>query len=85
MRELGEGHGALVVDPHAPADIAHAMGRLLVDDALREELVGLTASMPRPTWDDYAARLWTLVDGQPAESAVPEPDGVPTHDEVTGA
>ena len=85
MRELGEGHGALVVDPHAPADIAHAMGRLLVDDELREELVALTAGMPRPTWDDYAARLWTLVDGPSAGSSVPEVDVVPARDGVAGA
>jgi hypothetical protein len=64
MRELGEGHGALVVDPHSPLEMSRAMGRLFSDDELHVELVAQSADMPRPTWDDYAADLWRLVAGE---------------------
>ena len=63
MRELGEGHGALVVDPHDPTAMSDALERLLTDDELHAELVALSDSLPRPSWDDYAAQLWQLVVG----------------------
>jgi len=66
MRELGEGHGAVVVDPHSPLDMAAAMEQLLTDDGLRAELVEASATLPRPTWDDYATEMWTLVEGADA-------------------
>ncbi|GAA4265353.1 glycosyltransferase family 1 protein [Frondihabitans peucedani] len=60
MRELGEGHGALVVDPHDPRRMAVSMGRMLDDDDLIVRLEAETESLPVPTWDDYAARLWAV-------------------------
>jgi len=62
MRELGEGHGALVVNPHAAEEMAAAMTTLLDDDAELSRLRAETASLPRPTWDDYAGAVWELVD-----------------------
>ncbi|MCU1527628.1 MAG: D-inositol 3-phosphate glycosyltransferase [Frondihabitans sp.] len=63
QRELGEGNGALVVDPHDVRAISSALTRLLRDDALVEELRGLTARLTRPSWDDYARSMWELTRG----------------------
>jgi glycosyltransferase involved in cell wall biosynthesis len=61
MRELGDGFGALVANPHDPIDMSTAMAKLLDDDALVADLVRLSGGLRRPTWDDYAASLWSLV------------------------
>jgi glycosyltransferase involved in cell wall biosynthesis len=61
MRELGEGHGALVVNPHVADDIAAALSTLLDNDEELARLEAETALLPRPTWDDYAAAVWDLV------------------------
>lgn len=61
MGELGEGHGALLVDPRDVEAIAVAMCRVLTDDALHGRLVHESSSLPHSTWDDYAGRLWRQV------------------------
>lgn len=63
MRELGEGHGALVVSPHDARAMAESLRRMLDDDALIAALETETATLPVPTWDDYAARLWSVTAG----------------------
>lgn len=60
MRELGEGHGALVVDPRDVRAMSREITRLLDDDELILRLEAETSSLPVPTWDDYAARLWAV-------------------------
>jgi hypothetical protein len=60
MRELGEGHGALVVDPHDARAMSREITRMLTDDALIVRLEAEASSLPVPTWDDYAARLWAV-------------------------
>jgi glycosyltransferase involved in cell wall biosynthesis len=64
MRELGDGHGALTVDPRKPADIANAMNRILSDRSLHARLVTETATLPRSTWDDYARQLWSILESR---------------------
>jgi len=58
MRDIGEGHGAVLVDPADVEAMAAAMSRLLEDDGALAELEAATSSLPRSTWDDYAAALW---------------------------
>jgi glycosyltransferase involved in cell wall biosynthesis len=60
MREIAEGGGALMVDPHDDHAIADAMRTLLTDDAVHARLTAeaqARAAHPR-TWDDYAAEVW---------------------------
>jgi glycosyltransferase involved in cell wall biosynthesis len=67
MREIAEPGGALLVDCHDDHQIAHALRRLLTDDALHATLAHQARQRPRRTWDDYAAETWTyLVDDDPA-------------------
>lgn len=66
MRELGDGHGALLVDPHDVLSIAEAM-RALFDDDVLHKLSAATASLPSSTWDDYSSNLWRLVTQQADE------------------
>lgn len=63
MRELGEGFGALVVDPHDVRAMSERIGDLLVDDALIARLHDEATGLDRPTWDDYADALWNAVQG----------------------
>eukprot|EP01028_Stygiella_incarcerata_P005382 TRINITY_DN2271_c0_g1_i2.p1 TRINITY_DN2271_c0_g1~~TRINITY_DN2271_c0_g1_i2.p1 ORF type:complete len:484 (+),score=123.35 TRINITY_DN2271_c0_g1_i2:484-1935(+) len=58
MKEVGDGGGALFVDPYDPNDIAHAMRRLLLDDNLLEELRVEASRYPVSTWDEYAKATW---------------------------
>ncbi|GAA4686719.1 glycosyltransferase family 4 protein [Frondihabitans cladoniiphilus] len=62
MRELGEGHGAVLVDPYDVHAIARELGSLLEDDARIETLRRETGRLERSTWDDYAKRVWELVE-----------------------
>jgi glycosyltransferase involved in cell wall biosynthesis len=77
MREIAEPGGALLVDCHDDHQIAHALKRLLTDDALHAELAQQARQRPRRTWDDYAAETWSyLVDDDPAgERAEPARPG----------
>ncbi|ARC57431.1 D-inositol 3-phosphate glycosyltransferase [Frondihabitans sp. 762G35] len=63
QRELGEGNGALCVSPHDVRAIAEALGSLLGDDTLIEELSALSRGLERPSWDDYADAMWELTRG----------------------
>jgi glycosyltransferase involved in cell wall biosynthesis len=62
MRELGEGHGALTVDPRSPAALANALDRIFSDESLYGRLLAETATLPRSTWKDYARQLWSHVE-----------------------
>jgi glycosyltransferase involved in cell wall biosynthesis len=62
MRELGEGHGALTVDPRSPAGLAKALDRIFSDESLYRRLVAETATLLRSTWQDYARQLWSRVE-----------------------
>ncbi len=59
-KEIAEGDGALLVDPHDVVAVADAMRSLLTDDALHSELVQRARMRQRTTWDDYAQRLWAV-------------------------
>jgi glycosyltransferase involved in cell wall biosynthesis len=64
MREIAEPGGALLVDCHDDHQIAHALRRLLTDDALHATLADQARRRPRRTWDDYADETWSyLVNG----------------------
>jgi glycosyltransferase involved in cell wall biosynthesis len=62
MRELGEGHGALTVDPRSPAALAKALDRIFSEESLYGRLLAETATLPRSTWQDYARQLWRRVE-----------------------
>jgi glycosyltransferase involved in cell wall biosynthesis len=73
MREIAEPGGALLVDCRDDHEIAHALRRLLTDDALHATLSRQAHQRPRRTWDDYADETWSyLVQGRRAEGR-PEP------------
>lgn len=61
QREVGEGHGALLVDPRDARAIAAALTRLLADDALHAALAAEAAATPHGSWSEYAARLAALL------------------------
>lgn len=75
MAEIGEGGGALLVDPRDVDDIAGAIRTLLLDDQVHAELSEAARQRPRATWDDYARETWDwLVDGvEPAPSGTTTP------------
>ena len=58
MRDLGEGRGAVLVDPRDTTSIARALDSVLSDPERRAQLVALTATLPRRSWDDYARESW---------------------------
>ena len=66
LRELAEPGGALLVDPHDDAALAHAVARLLSDDALHAQLVTEARARPLRSWDDYADEAWAALTGDPA-------------------
>jgi glycosyltransferase involved in cell wall biosynthesis len=61
MREIADGGGALLVDPHDDASVTGAMRRLLTEDALVARLGAEAAARPPRTWDAYAAEAWTAL------------------------
>lgn len=66
MVEIADGGGALLVDPRDESDLAHALRRLLTDDALHATLAAAAATRRATTWDAYAADLWRVVHGSDA-------------------
>lgn len=58
MREIANGGGALLVDPHDDRSLTDAMRRLLIDDVTLTQLAAEARARPRRTWDDYAAEAW---------------------------
>ena len=60
MRSLGEGHGALLVDPRDIAATAHSISRMLRDDQEYARLKKQTETTPATSWDGYADELWKL-------------------------
>lgn len=61
MKALGEGHGALLVDPSSVDSIAHAMMELLDNDEVLESLRREARKLPRSSWDDYSALVWSKI------------------------
>jgi glycosyltransferase involved in cell wall biosynthesis len=66
-REIADGGGALVADPHDDRAIAEQMRRLLTDDDLVHELEEQARRRPVRTWDDYARELWTALAPTPED------------------
>lgn len=58
MAEIAAAGGCLTVDPRDDGEIAAAITRLLVDDALVADLVAQAERRPVASWDSYATRLW---------------------------
>lgn len=65
-REIADGGGALVADPHDDLAIAEQMRRILTDDELLARLEKEARDRPRRTWDDYARDLWSALAPLPA-------------------
>lgn len=64
MREIGEGNGALLVDPHDDSAVTDGMRTLLVNDSVYEQLRAEAAAFRPRSWDEYATEAWRyLVDG----------------------
>lgn len=61
MRQLGEGRGAVLTEPHDPLAIAENLRRMLTDDDLIRELKKKSELLPKSTWDEYAAALWAIL------------------------
>jgi glycosyltransferase involved in cell wall biosynthesis len=61
MKQLGDGKGALLVDPHDAQAMADRMSELLNDDDLLAKLVTQTGGAHGTTWDGYARHLHRLV------------------------
>lgn len=72
MSEIARGGGCVLVDPRSDDDIADAMRRLLLDDALVASLREAALARTERSWDDYARQFWDDV-------------VVPTRKEVTHA
>jgi glycosyltransferase involved in cell wall biosynthesis len=62
MRELAAGHGGVLADPREPREIARAMRELLIDDREIQRLSEQSRTLPRASWDDYAALVWDAVE-----------------------
>ncbi|WP_167044867.1 glycosyltransferase family 1 protein [Salinibacterium sp. ZJ454] len=60
MRDLGEGRGALLANPHDPEQMAEAMRLLLTSDEEVARLSAEAANLPTSSWDHYAEQLWQL-------------------------
>ncbi len=58
IREIGADGGTLPVDPRDDLAVLEGMRRLLVDDALLDQLRAQIARRPQRSWDDYATELW---------------------------
>lgn len=71
MLETARHGGALFVDPRDPASLADALRRMLEDRSLRDRLAAEAASLPRRSWDDYAAEVWAYL----VEGRAPSPPG----------
>ena len=65
MRDLGEGRGALLVDPHDPIAMAERMRLLLDSDEEIRALSAQATDLPSSSWDDYARQLWELARRKP--------------------
>jgi glycosyltransferase involved in cell wall biosynthesis len=63
MAEIARHGGALLVDPRDDGDLTAALRRVLADPATHAELARQAAGVPRRSWDDYAAELWTSLVG----------------------
>lgn len=63
MAELGQGGGALLIDPHDDAALASALRAVLGDDALHARLALAASARPVRTWDDYARECWAALTG----------------------
>jgi glycosyltransferase involved in cell wall biosynthesis len=58
MREVGEGNGALLVDPHDDRSVAEGIRTLLRDDATFARLSAEAEAYRPRSWDEYAALAW---------------------------
>jgi glycosyltransferase involved in cell wall biosynthesis len=61
--EIASGGGCLLVDPRDDDDIAHALGRILRDDALHARLSAEALQRSKTTWVEYADALWNDLGG----------------------
>jgi glycosyltransferase involved in cell wall biosynthesis len=61
MAELARQGGALLVDPRQDRQLTDALRQLLLDQPLRDRLAAQAATIPRRSWDDYAADTWNYL------------------------
>lgn len=61
MRAIGEGYGAVCVDPRNVAELESAMRTLLDDDSEIGRLRDESAGLPESTWDRYASDVWSHI------------------------
>lgn len=72
MSEIAQGGGCIQVDPRSDDELADAMRRLVLDDALVAGLRQEALARNERSWDDYAQHVWDDV-------------VLPTRKEVVGA
>lgn len=58
MHEVGDGGGAVMVDPRVPSEIADAMRKLLTDPIELNRLRLEAKARQWPTWKTYSADVW---------------------------
>lgn len=61
MADIGQGHGALLVDPRDSDDIASAMTAMMTDDVIYNSLVDASGTYKAKSWDDYARETWEFL------------------------
>ncbi len=73
MRQLGEGRGAMLVDPHNPQAMADAIATLLDDDAALATLAAELRQTERRTWGDYAREARAAIERAQRSTEPKEP------------
>ncbi len=62
QRDIGEGRGAVLVDPRRPESIAASIRTVLLDDHRRDELVLQTRDIHKTSWTDYSEQVLDRLD-----------------------
>ena len=63
MREIGEGRGAVLVDPRDDDSVREGLRAALFDEATRERLQAQIAALSLRTWAQYTQDLQALLPG----------------------
>ena len=65
MREIGEGRGAVLVDPRDDDSVLEGLRAALFDETTRTRLYDEVAAQTFRTWADYTRELQALLSGNP--------------------